>query len=190
MNGNATSKKKQSSSEESSDSSDDEKDDSKKTTTAVKRKRETSETDEISSKKAKNNTSLNNGTSSKPNTPKNNVINEPFRRVKSENVHIKKAELRDNSYKEFDTWGNKANKDLIGKLNHGKATVLEGKVTRVVILSVYHGFCRLLHLLLNPSSHLLTIPRLKDPINISCLKPDDQIGSMSFRSIYRKSKYP
>ena len=117
MNGNATSKKTQSSSEESSESSDDEKDDTKKTTTAVKRKRETSETDEISSKKAKNNTSLNNGTSSKPNTPKNNVINEPFRRVKSENVHIKKAELRDNSYKEFDTWGNKANKDLIGKLN-------------------------------------------------------------------------
>ena len=113
MNGNATSKKKQSSSEESSESSDDEKDDTKKTTTAVKRKRETSETDEISSKKAKNNTSLNNGTSSKPNTPKNNVINEPFRRVKSENVHIKKAELRDNSYKEVDTWGNKANKDLI-----------------------------------------------------------------------------
>ena len=56
---------------------------------------------------------MNNGSNSKPNTPKNNGINSPFRRVQSENVHIKKAELRDNSYKAFDTWGNKANKDLI-----------------------------------------------------------------------------
>ena len=117
INGNATSKKKESSSEDSSDSSEDEKDDTKKTTTAVKRKRETSETDEISIKKAKNNESLNNGSSSKPNTPKSNGINSPFRRVQSENVHIKKAELRDNSYKVFDTWGNKANKDLIGRSN-------------------------------------------------------------------------
>ena len=47
-------------------------------------------------------------------TPTNQRIrNEPFRRVKSEEVHIKRAELRDNSYQAFDTWGNKANADLI-----------------------------------------------------------------------------
>ena len=43
-------------------------------------------------------------------TPK---INTPFRRVQSENVHIKNPALRDNSYKGFDTWGSKASKDLI-----------------------------------------------------------------------------
>ena len=43
-------------------------------------------------------------------TPK---INTPFRRVQSENVHIKNPALRDNSYNSFDTWGNKASKDLI-----------------------------------------------------------------------------
>ena len=41
------------------------------------------------------------------------IKNEPFRRVKSEEVFIKKRELRDNSYQDFDTWGNKANQDLI-----------------------------------------------------------------------------
>jgi hypothetical protein len=33
----------------------------------------------------------------------------PFRRVVSQNIDIEKAELRDNSYKSFDTWGAKAN---------------------------------------------------------------------------------
>ena len=37
----------------------------------------------------------------------------PFRRVKSEDIQIEKEELRDNSYKSFDTWGAKASKDLI-----------------------------------------------------------------------------
>merc|ERR1711973_1023824 len=41
------------------------------------------------------------------------IKNEPFRRVKSEDVVIKRKELRDNSYQDFDTWGNKANQDLI-----------------------------------------------------------------------------
>ena len=44
--------------------------------------------------------------------PKTND-NTPFRWVQSENVHIKNPALRDNSYNEFDTWGNKASKDLI-----------------------------------------------------------------------------
>ena len=43
-------------------------------------------------------------------TPKTNT---PFRRVQSENVHIKNPALRDNSFNEFDTWGSKASKDLI-----------------------------------------------------------------------------
>ena len=51
--------------------------------------------------------------SSTPKTPKTNGIKEPFRRVQSENVEIKNPGLRDNSYKAFDTWGAKANKDLI-----------------------------------------------------------------------------
>lgn len=42
-------------------------------------------------------------------TPKNS----PFRRVESEKVEISNAALRDNSYKSFDTYGAKANKDLI-----------------------------------------------------------------------------
>jgi len=46
-------------------------------------------------------------------TPKTNGINTPFRRVQSENVHIKNPALRDNSYNSFDTWGSKASKDLI-----------------------------------------------------------------------------
>ena len=44
-------------------------------------------------------------------TPKNQ--NAPFRRVHSEKVLIKNPALRDNSYQNFDTWGAKANKDLI-----------------------------------------------------------------------------
>ena len=44
-------------------------------------------------------------------TPKNQ--NAPFRRVHSEKVLIKNPALRDNSYQSFDTWGAKANKDLI-----------------------------------------------------------------------------
>ena len=37
----------------------------------------------------------------------------PFRRVHSDKIEIKNPKLRDNSYKNFDTWGAKANKDLI-----------------------------------------------------------------------------
>ena len=44
---------------------------------------------------------------------KEKVKNAPFRRVIAEDVVIHKAELRDNSYKNFDTWGAKANQDLI-----------------------------------------------------------------------------
>ena len=74
---------------------------------------------------------------------------------------------------------------------HGKATVLEGKVTRVVILSVHHGVYQLwgpitFKLL---ESFQLPMPHLKDPINI-CLEPEAQVGRMSFRHIFRKSKYP
>ena len=39
--------------------------------------------------------------------------NEPFRRVKAENITIEKEELKDNSFKAFDSWGAKANQDLI-----------------------------------------------------------------------------
>merc|ERR1712062_140248 len=42
-------------------------------------------------------------------TPKNS----PFRRVESEKIEITNLALRDNSYKSFDTYGAKANKDLI-----------------------------------------------------------------------------
>jgi SRP40, C-terminal domain len=42
--------------------------------------------------------------------------NEPFRRVRAEEIEIKKVELKDNSYKSFDTWGEKANKDLVSVL--------------------------------------------------------------------------
>ena len=42
-----------------------------------------------------------------------NIKNAPFRRVHSEKIEIKNQKLRDNSYKSFDTWGAKANKDLI-----------------------------------------------------------------------------
>ena len=38
---------------------------------------------------------------------------EPFRRVRAEEIEIKKAALKDNSYQSFDTWGAKANQDLI-----------------------------------------------------------------------------
>merc|ERR1719414_1623481 len=38
---------------------------------------------------------------------------EPFRRVKAEDVKIEQEELKDNSYQDFDTYGAKANKDLI-----------------------------------------------------------------------------
>ena len=85
-----------------------------------KRKRESSDdsssdSTEKSNKKSKTlhnsqNGGINGG--SKPNTPKN-TVNAPFRRVQSENIKIDKVELRDNSYKNFDTWGAKANKDLI-----------------------------------------------------------------------------
>ena len=44
-------------------------------------------------------------------TPTNK--NAPFRRVQSEKIEIKNHKLRDNSYNTFDTWGAKANKDLI-----------------------------------------------------------------------------
>ena len=50
-------------------------------------------------------------------TPKNQ--NAPFRRVHSEKVLIKNPALRDNSYQSFDTWGAKANKDLI--ITQGKS---------------------------------------------------------------------
>ena len=39
--------------------------------------------------------------------------NEPFRRVKAENINIEKEELKDNSYQSFDSYGAKANQDLI-----------------------------------------------------------------------------
>ena len=38
---------------------------------------------------------------------------EPFRRVRAEEIEITKTALKDNSYKSFDTWGAKANQDLI-----------------------------------------------------------------------------
>jgi hypothetical protein len=41
------------------------------------------------------------------------VKNEPFRRVKAEEIEIPHEGMRDNSYKNFDTWGAKANQDLI-----------------------------------------------------------------------------
>ena len=44
---------------------------------------------------------------------KEKVKNAPFRRVISEDIVIPKHELRDNTYKNFDTWGAKANQDLI-----------------------------------------------------------------------------
>ena len=39
--------------------------------------------------------------------------NAPFRRVKAEDITIEKEELKDNSFKAFDSWGQKANQDLI-----------------------------------------------------------------------------
>ena len=39
--------------------------------------------------------------------------NEPFRRVKAEDITITKEGLKDNSFKAFDSWGAKANQDLI-----------------------------------------------------------------------------
>ena len=50
-------------------------------------------------------------------TPDNKTA--PFRRVHSDKVEIKNPKLRDNSYKHFDTWGAKANKDLI--ITQGKS---------------------------------------------------------------------
>jgi len=37
----------------------------------------------------------------------------PFRRVKAEDIVIEKEELKDNSFQSFDSWGAKANQDLI-----------------------------------------------------------------------------
>merc|ERR1712043_100894 len=39
--------------------------------------------------------------------------NEPFRRVKAEDITIENEALKDNSFKAFDSWGAKANQDLI-----------------------------------------------------------------------------
>jgi hypothetical protein len=45
--------------------------------------------------------------------PSSTSKTEPFRRVKAEDITIDKEELKNNSYHEFDTWGSKANKDII-----------------------------------------------------------------------------
>ena len=74
---------------------------------------------------------------------------------------------------------------------HGKATVLEGKVTRVVILSVHHGVYQLWGpITFKPlESFQLLIPHLKDPINIY-LEPEAQVGGMSLSCIFRRSNFP
>ena len=71
-------------------------------------------------------------------------------------------------------------KTFLAKLAHGKATVLEGKVTRVVILSVHHGVYQLWGPITFKPLELfqLPIPRLKDPINM-CMEPEVQVGGMS-----------
>merc|ERR1719273_2135647 len=87
-----------------------------KKASAVKRKKSDSDdsnTNSVGVKKSKLNVSANGQNGSASSTPKTNGIKEPFRRVQSENIEIKNPGLRDNSYKAFDTWGAKANKDLI-----------------------------------------------------------------------------
>ena len=74
---------------------------------------------------------------------------------------------------------------------HGKATVMEGKVARIINLSVHHGVYQLCghKNFKSLESFELLIPHLKDPINI-CLEPEAQVGCMSYRCSFRKSKYP
>ena len=91
MNGENKKRKRESSSSDSSDSDDD--------SEAKGPAKKVSKSEVLS-------TSLVDNT-----TPKNQ--NAPFRRVHSEKVLIKNPALRDNSYQTFDTWGAKANKDLI-----------------------------------------------------------------------------
>ena len=79
----------------------------------------------------------------------------------------------------------------VENIEHGKATVLEGKVTRVVILSVHHGVYQIWGpITLKPlESFELPIPHLKDPINVR-LELEVQVVGISFRYVFRKSNYP
>merc|ERR1719334_2974862 len=77
-----------------------------KTKKSKKEKIEHGKTDDTAIEKKKNDSFSENSKTKKSKT-------EPFRRVKAEDVTIQKEELKDNSFQEFDTYGAKANKDLI-----------------------------------------------------------------------------
>merc|ERR1719334_934563 len=77
-----------------------------KTKKSKKEKIEHGKTDDNAIDKKKNDSSSENSKTKKAKTG-------PFRRVKAEDVTIQKEELKDNSFQEFDTYGAKANKDLV-----------------------------------------------------------------------------
>ena len=74
---------------------------------------------------------------------------------------------------------------------HGKATVLEGKVSIVAILSDHHGGCQLWHLITFKSLEWfwLLIPHLKDLIYI-CLESENQGYRKTFKFVLGWSIHP